>query len=253
MDNAKGFAVSVPGNGHIRHEIPCQDASGVWFTPRPLAIVCDGRGSAKFAHLGAQAGVRAFRSQCAVLEPMLAAILDNRRKKKGLRKEFCKMIIRTLAQQKQELAGEHDCGESEFDFTVSFAVCGKQYIGCFQIGDGAITIRKDGNFSLVFMPDKGEFDNQTRFLRSGDDLGNAWHKRLIDASNLSGIAITSDGPEFLMYELPAMVPGPIFPKLFADLEAGTLTRQDILDYLTASRWSKDPRGSDDRSLAIISP
>ena len=47
MSVFQGFAVSVPGNGHIRREIPCQDASGVWLEPRPCLIVCDGRGSAR--------------------------------------------------------------------------------------------------------------------------------------------------------------------------------------------------------------
>ena len=76
MSDFRGFAVSVPGNGHIRREIPCQDASGVWLEPRPCLIVCDGRGSARYSHFGAQAAVKAFRSQCAVMEDLLAATLD---------------------------------------------------------------------------------------------------------------------------------------------------------------------------------
>ena len=74
-----GHAASVPGNGHIRREIPCQDASGVWLSPRPCLIVCDGRGSARLSHLGARAAVKAFRSQCAVMEKRLAGLLDARR------------------------------------------------------------------------------------------------------------------------------------------------------------------------------
>ena len=54
-----------------------------------------------------------------------------------------------------------------------------------------------------------------------------------------------------MFQLPSMIPGPIFNKLFDDLKTGTLRRQDILDYLTGNRWSRDPRGNDDRSLAIL--
>ena len=91
---ANGFAVSVPGNGHIRRELPCQDASGVWFVPRPVAIVCDGRGSARLSQLGAQAAVRAFRSQCAVLDGMLAQCLDVRRRRHGIWRHFCRLMIR---------------------------------------------------------------------------------------------------------------------------------------------------------------
>ena len=35
------------------------------------------------------------------------------------------------------------------------------------------------------------------------------------------------------------------------MKSDVLRRQDILDYLTGSRWSRDPRGNDDRSLAIL--
>ena len=67
------------------------------------------------------------------------------------------------------------------------------------------------------------------------------------------IAVTSDGPEHQMFQLPEMVaPRPIFNKTFEDSGAGNLQRQDLLDYLTGTRWSRDPRGNDDRSLAILS-
>ena len=72
-----GFAVSVPGNGHIRHELPCQDASAAICEPRPAVIVCDGRGSASkgLSQAGSKAAVRAFRSQLNVLEPYIAEYL----------------------------------------------------------------------------------------------------------------------------------------------------------------------------------
>lgn len=250
---ANGFAVSVPGNGHIRREIPCQDASGVWFAPRPVAIVCDGRGSARLSHLGAQAAVRAFRSQCSVLDGMLAQCLDVRRRRHGVWRHFCRLMIRTLVQPKLELSEQYGLPEEEFDFTVAFAVCGRCRHGFFQVGDGAITIRENGTCRTVFRPDKGEFDNVTTFLRSGDDKRGRFRERLFDGSRIDGIALTSDGPEHLMFELPAMKPGPVFDVLYDDLAAGKLTRQDLLDYMTGTRWTRDPRGADDRSIVIFKP
>ena len=35
-----------------------------------------------------------------------------------------------------ELAEEHGCPESEFDFTIAFAVAGERRIGFFHVGDG---------------------------------------------------------------------------------------------------------------------
>lgn len=248
-----GFAVSVPGNGHIRRELPCQDASGVWFAPRPVAIVCDGRGSARLSQLGAQAAVRAFRSQCAVLDGMLAQCLDSKRRRHGIWRHFCRLMIRTLVQPKLELAEQYGLPEKEFDFTVVFAVCGRYRHGVFQLGDGAVTVRGNGTCRTVFRPDKGEFDNMTSFLRPGDEKSDRFRERLLDASEINGIALTSDGPEHLMFELPAMRPGPVFDAMFDDLASGKLTRQDLLDYLTGARWTCDPRGADDRSIVILNP
>jgi len=246
-----GHAVSVPGNGHIRREIPCQDASGVWLSPRPCLVVCDGRGSARLSHLGAQAAVKAFRSQCAVMERRLANLLDTRRCEPREWHRFCQLMARTVCQQKIELAEAHSCPEDEFDFTIAFAVIGVRRIGFFQVGDGALTLRRDGACQTVFLPDKGEFDNQTCFLHPGDEESRKLHTVMVAADGVSGVAATSDGPEHLMFDLQNMTPGPIFDQMFTDLQAGRFPRQSSLDYLTGARWSRDPRGNDDRSLAII--
>ena len=251
MAHWSGHAVSVPGNGHIRREIPCQDASGVWLSPRPCLIVCDGRGSAKLSHLGGRAAVKAFRSQCAVMERRLANLLDAKRGDAKEWRRFCQLMVRTVCQQKIELAEEHDCHESEFDFTIAFAIVGERRIGFFQVGDGALTLQRDGVCQVVFMPDKGEFDNQTSFLHPGDEESHKLHTVMVNADGVTGVAATSDGPEYLMFDLQTMTPGPIFNQMFADLQSGQFQRQSSLDYLTGSRWSRDPRGNDDRSLAII--
>lgn len=54
-----------------------------------------------------------------------------------------------------ELAEEHGCPESEFDFTIAFAVAGERRIGFFHVGDGALTFQRDGVCQTVVMPDKG--------------------------------------------------------------------------------------------------
>ena len=39
---------------------------------------------------------------------------------------------------------------------------------------------------------------------------------------------------------------------FRSAAFGGFHRQDVLDYLTRGCWAKDPRGNDDRSIAIVS-
>ena len=249
---SRGFAASVPGAGHIRYAMPCQDASGTVLTPRPAAIVCDGRGSAKQSHFGAQGAVKAFFSQLNVLEPFLAGVLDHDAPAEKWT-ELCRLLYRTLLQVKLDLAAERGGEEKDYDFTVAFAVAGSASIGCFQVGDGAIVLRQDGVCQTAFAPDKGEFANQTQFLRPGGDAAGKFHAKLFPAEGNQGVAITSDGPEHLMFQLPDMEPGPIFGRLLADLAADELCEQDLRDYLTRSVWAADPRGTDDRSIAVLLP
>jgi hypothetical protein len=194
-----------------------------------------------------------FRTQIAILEPMIASILDRNTTSAEDWQSFCRIMYRTLAQVKLDLAAERNLPEKEFDFTVAFAITGKSFIGCFQVGDGAIVLRQNGTCETAFLPEKGEFANQTTFLRPGGDTRKDFQSRLFAVSENNGIAITSDGPEHLMFKLPEMIPGKVFGAMFDDLSCDKFKRQDILDYLTDRRWNDDPRGSDDRSLAIIVP
>lgn len=246
-----GFAASVPGFGHIRHGIPCQDASAVHLGEYPAVIVCDGRGSAKLSHLGAQEAVVAFKKQAAILMPFISNILDAPDTTQEMWDKFCKILFRTLMQVKLDLAEIHNCSEKEFDFTVALAIVGKEHIGCFQVGDGALVLWSDSKSMTVFSPDKGEFANQTHFLRLGGENNNGYHAKLFSIDKIEGVCATSDGPEHLMFHLESMTPGKIFDKLFSDLSENELYRQDLMDYLTRKEWNNDPRGADDRSIAII--
>lgn len=246
-----GFSVSIPGSGHIRRGIPCQDASDVILEGHPSVIVCDGRGSASLSHYGARSAVKAFRTQCAILAPFISGVLDVEEAVPEMWTKFCRIMYRTLMQVKLDLAAERNCEEKEFDFTVAFAIAGEKHIGCFQVGDGALVISRNGEPSTVFMPEKGEYANQTHFLRPGGEEKCDFQSTLLSAEDVDRLSATSDGPEHLMFQLDTMTPGKIFRHLFTDLIDEELQEQDLRDYLTRREWDNDPRGTDDRSIAIL--
>ena len=248
-----GFSASIIGSGHINRGLPCQDASAVVTSHRPALIFCDGRGSASRSQDGANGAVRDFITQCAVFEPFLASVLDVQDVDAGRWEMFCRILYRTLMQTKLNLSAEHNVPEKEFDFTVAAAVVGTNWIGCFQVGDGSIVLRQNGTAQTAFLPDKGEFANQTVFLRQNGEAKGSFHAKLFSAHENSGIAITSDGPEHIMFHLADMTPGKVFHTLFDDMQNRSLTKQDIMDYLTRREWANDPRGQDDRSIAILAP
>lgn len=251
-----GYAASIPGAGHIRKGIPCQDASAVILDKHPALIVCDGRGSASHSHFGAQGAVKAFQNQIAVFEPMLASILDAEQAEPERWEMFARILYRTFWQVQLALTKEYEksepkCEPKWFDFTVACAIVGKNHIGCFQVGDGSIVLRQNGVCQTAFQLDKGEYANQTLFLREGGEQKGRFHSKLFPATENTGIAITSDGPEHLMFNLATMTPGPVFPAMFDALVQNELEKQDIMDYLTRSEWNNDPRGTDDRSLVLL--
>ena len=247
-----GYAASIPGAGHIRKGIPCQDASAVILDKRPALIVCDGRGSASHSHFGAQGAVKAFQNQIAVFEPMLASILDAEQVEPERWEMFARILYRTFWQVQLDLTNEYEKSEPKwFDFTVACAIVGKNYIGCFQVGDGSIVLRQNGVCQTAFQLDKGEYANQTVFLREGGEQKGLFHSKLFPTAENTGIAITSDGPEHLMFNLATMTPGPVFPAMLDALVQNELEKQDIMDYLTRSEWNNDPRGTDDRSLVLL--
>lgn len=251
----KSVAVSLVGNGHVRREIPCQDASAAIVTPRPALIVCDGRGSAaaRLSQEGSRAAVHAFCAQVNILEPYISSFLDRPDLSEEDWRDLCRIFYRTLVQAKLDCAAERHLDEREFDFTAAFAIAGTYHMGFFQVGDGALVVRRGGMCETVFKPEKGEFANCTEFVRSGGDADGLFLSHILPVEGVDGLAATSDGPQHLMFRLSDMMPGKVFDVLFNRLHADELSRNDVLDYLARPQWAKDIRGDDDRSLIVMCP
>ena len=249
----RGIAVSMIGNGHIRREMQCQDASAAIVMPRPALIVCDGRGSAKagLSQEGSREAVRAFCAQLNVLEPVISEFLDRGKLEEIEWRNLCRILYRTLVQAKLECANDTGLPENEFDFTAAFAVVGKANVGCFQVGDGALVLQRGSKCETVFKPMKGEFANLTQFVRSDGESRDEFLAAVFPAEGITGVAATSDGPQYLMFNLLDMSPGPAFPVFFDRMSKGELERDEILAYLSRRKWADDPRGDDDRSVALL--
>ena len=216
-------------------------------------IVCDGRGSAKagLSQEGSRAAVQAFRSQLNVLEPMVSDFLDRPETTDAEWRDLCRVFYRTLVQAKLDCSAARGLPENEFDFTAAFAIVGGAHVGFFQVGDGALVARRGNVYETVFKPAKGEFANLTEFVRLGGEETDGFQSILLPADEVTGVVATSDGPQYLMFKLADMTPGPVFPQLFDLLSRGELERDDVVAYLARRQWGEDVRGDDDRSLAIL--
>lgn len=255
----RGCAVSVVGSGHLRHETPLQDASAAILAPRPAAVVCDGAGSAKHSHDGANAAVRAFRIAVAAMDPFLRDCLDDPRIPGAFAESLwhyaAGWICRALVAARDEAARTGSGDPGDYLFTFAAAVVGQRRTGFVQVGDGAIAVRRAaGPCELVFAPEKGAFCNVTRFLTEKVVEEDAFQTSLAWTPDVAGVMVMSDGPEIAMVDLAANRPAPIVPQMLADFAQGKFDRGDLLGYLVSPRrWGGDPRGGDDKSVALLAP
>lgn len=252
----ESLAVSVIGPEHVRREQPLQDASGVVCSPRPAAVVCDGAGSARFSHVGAEAAVREFRIALAALEPMLESCLDSNEISFGCAKDYWRYLAnwmcRAIVAAKDESARVGSGSPGDYDFTLAATVVGWRYTAFLQVGDGAIAVRLHrGDSALVFKPEKGRYANVTKFLDKDTVEEDAFLTRILPSSAISGVMVMSDGPEIKMLDMSGNRPARIVSDMIDDCAKGELDRASLLNYLTGSRWMNDPRGGDDKSVAIL--
>ena len=117
------------------------------------------------------------------------------------------------------------------------------------------TILRDGsrffNSALVFRPQKGRYANVTKFLDKATVDEDAFLVRVLPTSAISGVMVMSDGPEINMIDMSGNRPAKIVSDMIDDCAKGDLDRASLLNYLTGSRWMNDPRGGDDKSVAIL--
>ena len=250
------LAVSVIGSDHVRREMPLQDASATVLSPRPAAVVCDGAGSAPFSHDGANTAVRAFRIALATLEPMLAECLDSDHTPWGFAKDLwhyvAGWICRALVAARDEAARTGSGNPSDYVFTFAAAIVGKLRTGFIQSGDGAIAVRTTtGTCDLAFRPEKWRYSNVTTFLDAKTIDEDTFMTRVLPTSEIAAVMLVSDGPEFLMIDLASNKPAPIIGQMLEDFSKGEVDRHTVLTYLTGKRWMNDPRGGDDKSIALL--
>lgn len=246
----KGLAASVPGGGHLRRGIECQDASAFIDGDHPTLVVLDGRGSSAVSGEGAREGVRILTEQISILHPLLSRALDTagRRRRRGVR-ELSEILFRALLLAKRRCARRANRPEEDYDFTAALVIVGQCRTLCLQVGDGAIVLRANGTPRVVFAPEKGEFCNTTTFVREGG----CFRVALYETDQVDGAAVMSDGPIHRMIRLDILTPGPAFDYFFDGLSNDEVTREDLFAYLARSVWyvQTDVRDGDDRSLALM--
>ena len=190
------------------------------------------------------------------LEPMLADRLDSDRTPWGFAKDLWHYvsgwICRALVAARDEAARTGSGNPSDYVFTFAAAIVGKLRTGFIQVGDGAIAVRtRTGACDLVFKPEKGRYANVTTFLDAKPVEEDTFLTRVLPTPEIVGIMVMCDGPEVCMIDLASNKPAPIVGQMLEDYSKDEVDRHTVLSYLTGMRWMTDPRGGDDKSIALL--
>jgi hypothetical protein len=241
------------GAGHLRRELPCQDAARAGAAPRPHAIVCDGRGSAPRSHEGSRRAVAAFARCMTGHEPFLGLALDAELAAGaalGSWNLVARSLFHTLAAEQLELAEEFELRPKDFDFTLSCAVLGKRHLGWIRVGDNQLVVQRNGILGVAEVPEEFDFANQTRFVRPGDRAASHLSCGVIPAEEVEGVAVFTDGVSPKMLSAARSHPSIGFSEIFLQCAAASEDFSETLEkFLARSDW--EPAVQDDRGLAVL--
>jgi len=207
-------AGQATGSAHERLGKPCQDRHRCQTVEDHrvlIAVVCDGAGTAEFAHIGAEIAVDTLSS---------VAQLGVRAGRKDL--DAVLREAATLARQRLvEAAVNRQVRPRDLACTALAVILTPMSGAALQIGDGAIVIaEREQAWRCVFWPQKGEYANSTFFLSDERAVENASVRMLGD--DVSEVALFSDGLEQLALHFASRsAHAPFFRSLFAPLRAVT--------------------------------
>jgi serine/threonine protein phosphatase PrpC len=214
----RSLSRSAIGTRHQRNNLPCQDAGGHRsFGDVVIGAIADGSGSAPHSEIGAALAVQTTLDYLSKLEVWLQPNSNSQwptPEKPPLPAQIERLFERTLNKVRDDLqqqATQNGYGLEMLACTLLGFVATPHWIAAMQIGDGFMVVSTPAQaYQLLFVPDKGEFVNQTTFVTSStahQDL----QTKVISAPP-QFICAATDAFERLAMHLPEWEPHPAFFK-----------------------------------------
>ena len=207
----RSIAQSVQGPSHAADGSPCQDSHafaglGTGTAQTLVACVADGAGSAKHSDAGSAL-------TCQTILDSADAFFGAGGQLEHLTRDDVVRWCRVARERIEQAARARECEPRAMAATICAAVITPQHACFFQIGDGAIILRRNGVYGVAFWPQSGEYANSTNFITSDN-----FDQRLEFISTPAGftdIALMTDGLERLALQFDTQTPHvPFFDPFF---------------------------------------
>ena len=215
---------SVQGKSHVERNTACQDAhdwqvgigtdeEGAGGEEWLFAAIADGAGSSERSDEGAKEAVGAALEAVTGSASSGAFEEDAEAPSENLEDLLVSGVQEAISAVK-ELAEDEEARPSDFSSTLLLLAAGPSCAAAAQVGDGAVVYESsEGEYSLMTVPQNGEYHNQTTFITSEDAQSS------IEVECVSGtpgrFALFTDGIEQVALEMSEMEPhAPFFEPLF---------------------------------------
>jgi len=246
-------ATSAIGTAHTKNGQPCQDSVRVRLVQTPngpilISAVSDGAGSAAHSEIGSRAAVT---TATYLIENFLEAGGSVR----AIGRDGVLSWLAQIQTAISSFASESGASTREFACTLLVAVIAPEEAVFFQVGDGAMVVREEGDdgWAYIFWPQHGEYINSTNFItasNAADVMEFAAVSRCIES-----FSAFSDGIESLvLHYATKSVHDPFFNNMIAPVRAALHEGLDdglsasLLNYLNSERVCA--RTDDDKSLVL---
>jgi hypothetical protein len=249
------MGASVTGTSHQAVGRGCEDAHR-WLVRTDgtlLAAVADGAGSAAEAATGSQLAVQTaldVLNQRLNQAPALASAADW---------QLClttalqtaRTAIETASQSQPPTTTAQPGPEHlrRFATTLILAAVTADWLALAQVGDGyALWRSSDNHLQPLTQPDQDHYLNETVFLTDLDYLEQA-HFSISPITNLTGLALLTDGPQLLAVNMANNYPHrPFFDPLFTFAARPEATEAELAAFLNSARVCA--RTDDDKTLVL---
>jgi hypothetical protein len=244
--------VSVPGNGHIKRGVPCQDANG-WAVLNDFLVLAaaDGAGSARYAEKGS---VRAVEGAIDYL--VMRGVGDLLGRAGGSREKRYSAVLlqafRSAHRAVAQAAALEGATSRDLATTLLVMVVGPDCAAAGQIGDGAIVYagQDPGCAMRATTPLQREHVNETEFLTQANFL-DCVRVGFLDG-RVEQLALLTDGlePLAITYRTQAPLPG-FFRGLFEFMKQSTpaAIREQAVERLLRAPYLAE-RSDDDKTLLL---
>ena len=213
---------SVRGISHLKTNSPCQDAGdcqlmqSISGQPILVAVVSDGAGSAERAQDGSALA-------CSLIMAEVSTLLEAGRDISDITREFCAGWLTRFQNEVGQRADANGLLARAYACTLLVAVISAEMAVFFQIGDGAIVIQPrdaPNDYSWIFWPEKGEYENQTYFATDTQAIDHLQHT--IETHPVYEVALFSDGLQRLALHMESQTAySPFFSPMFTSLVNST--------------------------------